>query len=153
CEEGQRRFPNDYRFAECQLWLFALKGVKPDVPKAWALRERYVKLSPPQLQEFRQKRGQMLVAFALIRAKLPDSARRVMLAARADASIDNNRELPYIESLARTMLGDKNEAFEQLTVYLAKNPQQARNLDQEVSWWTRDLRSDPRWQQLKAVTR
>jgi serine/threonine-protein kinase len=153
CEEGQRRFPNDYRFAECQLWLFALKGVEPDVPKAWALRERYVKLSPPQLQEFRQKRGQMLVAFALIRAKLPDSARRVMLAARADASIDNNRELPYIESLARTMLGDKNEAFEQLTVYLAKNPQQARNLDQEVSWWTRDLRSDPRWQQLKAVTR
>ena len=26
CDEGQRRFPNDYRFAECQIWYFGLKA-------------------------------------------------------------------------------------------------------------------------------
>jgi TolB-like protein len=47
CDVGRQRFPDYFRFTECQIWLFALKGVPPDVPKAWRLLDEYERLSPP----------------------------------------------------------------------------------------------------------
>src|SRR5262249_26460841 len=44
CEEGKRRFPDDYRFAYCQILYFSLKAAKPDVPAAWAAYDKYVSL-------------------------------------------------------------------------------------------------------------
>ncbi len=75
CAEGLRRFPGDVRFVECQIRLFALKDQKPNVDEAWRLLEQYVQLYPPHQREFRRLYGQMLVAMALARAGLPDSAR------------------------------------------------------------------------------
>ena len=46
CAEGQRRFPTDPRFVECQLWLYALKSTKPDVPREWELLKRYAGFRP-----------------------------------------------------------------------------------------------------------
>src|SRR2546425_7309789 len=37
CEKGQRRFPNDPRFVECQLVLLSTKARDPDVGEAWRL--------------------------------------------------------------------------------------------------------------------
>ena len=153
CQEGERRFPEDYRFVECRLMLYALPGVTPDVPAAWRLLERYVELSPRTTQEYWRKRGEMLVAMALARAGLADSARRVGVRARADVSIDASRGLIYFEALMLTMLGDKDGAFERLRAYVAASPQHAKNLEKDETWWTRDLRSDPRWKSLAAVTR
>ncbi|HET8625185.1 MAG TPA: serine/threonine-protein kinase [Gemmatimonadales bacterium] len=152
CDEGRRRFPDDPRFAECQLLVFSLKGQRPDVAVAWKMAEEYVRLSPPNVKEYRQHEGQMLVAMALARAGLPDSARAVALRARADAALDPTRELALWETYVRTMLGDKDEAFRLLSTYLAANPQD-RPSNTDPGWWLRDLTSDPRWKSIAGPSR
>jgi len=148
CEEGKRRFPEDPRFAECQIWLFALKDQKPDIDKAWSLLDEYLKLSPPNMRDYRRLRGQMVVAMALARAGLKDSARAVAVRSRADATMDPVRELVNFEAIVRTMLGDKDEAIRLLTVYFATNPQQQNSSDKDETWWFRDLKDDPRYVSL-----
>ncbi len=148
CDEGKRRFPEDPRFAECQLWMFALKDHKPDVPQAWKTLEEYVRLSPPQQRDFLRLRGQMLVTFALARAGLPDSARAVAVRSRPDPDQDTDRELTYFEALLRGMLGDLDEAFRLLGTYIAVNPQVRESIARDDTWWMRDLRKDRRWREL-----
>jgi serine/threonine-protein kinase len=148
CQEGLRRFPQYHRFTECQLWLFALKGVKPDVPKAWELLDQYVKLSPSGSREYAQHYGQMLVSMAIARAGLLDSARRVAEHARADPTIDPTRDLAQLEAAARLIMGDKDEALRLLSTYVAANPQVRSGMAKDESWWFRDLKSDPRWRSL-----
>jgi serine/threonine-protein kinase len=153
CGEGQRRFPADPRFAECQIWLFALKGQTPDIGKAWSLLDEYLRLSPPNLRDYRRLRGQMLVAMALARAGLADSARSVAARSRADAEMDPPRELVSFEAIVRTILGDRDEAIRLLGVYFATNPQQRSSVDRDETWWYQDLRGDPRYQALVGVSR
>ncbi len=148
CSEGRRRFPADPRFAECQIWLFALKGQTPDIPKAWSLLEEYVRLSPPNSRDFLRLRGQMLVAMALARAGLADSARSVAVRSRADATMDPPRELVSFEAIVHTILGDKDEAIRLLGRYFASNPQQRSSQDRDESWWYQSLRGDPRYEAL-----
>jgi TolB-like protein len=151
CEEGYRRFPQYYRFTECQLWIFALKGVKPDLPKAWQLLDAYVKLVPANSREFNQHFGQILVSMAIARAGMVDSARHVAERARADASIDPTRDLAQFEAAARLIMGDKEEALRLLTTYVAANPQVRAGMAKDDTWWFRDLRSDPRWRSLMGL--
>ena len=152
CEEGERRFPNNFRFYECRLMLYALPGMKPDLPTAWKAFERFVALSDTTSRVYWTKRGQMWLSMALARAGLKDSARRVAERARADQSVDPSREFAYFEALMHTMLGDKDAAFHHLGLYLQTSPNQAPNLGKDDTWWTKDLRSDPRWQALAKAT-
>jgi eukaryotic-like serine/threonine-protein kinase len=145
CDEGQRRFPNDYRFAECQIWYYGLKAAKPDIPDAWQALDRYLELSPAGLRPLNRLAGQMRIAIALARAGLPDSARRVAERSRADATVDPGRDLAQLEAIARNVLGDKDEAFKQLSVWLATNPQQVEGLEQDDSWELKEIRDDPRF--------
>jgi serine/threonine-protein kinase len=151
CKEGQRRFSNDPRFVECELILFALKGQKPDIARVWQLLDQYVQLYPPHQREFQRLYGQMAVAMALARAGLLDSARAVAERSRGDATIDPTRELAYQEVLFRTMVGDRDEAIQQLGMFLATNPQRREDVAQDQTWWIRDLRSDPRFKALVGV--
>jgi serine/threonine-protein kinase len=153
CSEGQRRFPADPRFAECQIWLYALKGQKPDIDKAWSLLDEYLRLSPPNLRDFRRLRGQMLVAMALARAGLADSARAVAQRSRADATLDPPRELVSFEAIVHTILGEKDEAIRLLGLYFATNPQQRSAADRDETWWYQDLRGDPRYQAMVGAPR
>ncbi len=148
CQEGLRRFPAEPRFVECQIWLFALKGQKPEVSKAWKLLEQNLKLYPPNEQDYRRRRGQFLVAMALVRAGLADSARAVALRARTDVTVDPAREFAYLEAILRTMLGDREEALRLLTTYLATNPEERASLAKDATWWLGDLRSDARFRKL-----
>jgi TolB-like protein/tRNA A-37 threonylcarbamoyl transferase component Bud32 len=145
CEEGQRRFPDDYRFAECQIWYFGLKAAKPDVPAAWTAFDKYVTLSPASLRPFNKLQGQMRMAVALARAGLADSARRVAERSRADGSMDPSRDLALIEAVALDILGDKDGAFKQISIWLASNPQQLSTLAQDDSWELKDVREDPKY--------
>ncbi|HEX2451037.1 MAG TPA: protein kinase [Gemmatimonadales bacterium] len=147
CDEGRSRFPDDPRFAECQVLVFSIPGVKPDVAHAWKMADEYVKLSPPALREYRKREAQMMVALALARAGLKDSARGVALRARADASLDPTRELANWEAWVRTLVGDRDEAFQLLALYLSANPQE-RATHSETTSWVRELQSDPRWKSL-----
>jgi eukaryotic-like serine/threonine-protein kinase len=148
CEEGYRRFPEYYRFTECQLWLMGLKGQKPDISKAWKLHEQYVKMAPPNQRAYFDLYGRMIVALALVRAELPDSARSLMVRSRGDATIDATHDLAFYEALVRIQLGDKDEAFRLLSTYVAANPQQRAGIAKDETWVMRDLRSDPRFATL-----
>jgi eukaryotic-like serine/threonine-protein kinase len=151
CDEGHRRFPADPRFLECQISLFALAGQKPDIGKAWQILAENVKLYPPNQREYRQRRGQLLVAMALVRAGLADSARAVALRSRADAGLDPTRDLVYIEALLRNMLGDRDEALRLVSTYLATNPQERPSIANDATWWWQGLREDPRFRALVGI--
>jgi serine/threonine-protein kinase len=153
CQEGARRFPNEPRFALCQVQVFAMPGATPDVEAAWKNVARFVELSEPSRREYWQKRASMMMALALVRAGLPDSAKRVAERARADLSVDPTLELVYIESLMLALIPDKDAAFSRLSAFLAAHPQQGKNLEKDDTWWTKELRSDPRWRSLVLSTR
>jgi TolB-like protein len=149
CQEGQRRFAEDPRFTECQIRLFALRSVPPDVPKAWELLDRYVELSPPEVRDYRRLRGELFLAMALIRANQADSAIAVMDGVRArTGDLDPTRELQYFEAIAQTMLGNEDRAFELLTTFIAVNPSQRRSFRLDNTWWLEPLRDDPRYARL-----
>jgi serine/threonine-protein kinase len=148
CEEGYRRFPDYYRFTECRISLMGMKGQKPDIPKAWELLNEFVRTTPPNLRPYHTLYGQMLVGMALVRAGLPDSARAVALRSRGNTEVDPTHDLAYYEAVLRTQLGDKDEAFKQLGIYLASNPQQRAGIAKGDTWDLRELRSDPRFATL-----
>jgi tetratricopeptide (TPR) repeat protein len=160
CEEGNHRFPKDPRFTECQIWVLFLRGQKPDIDKAWELYQQFVELTPPDARESEALRGKMMVAVVIARAattsgnaRLRDSAQAVIAQSRGDPSIDPTRDLAQWEAIAQTMLGNKDEAFRQLSTYLASNPQQRVSLGKEQLWWFKDLRGDPRWTALAGTQR
>jgi tetratricopeptide (TPR) repeat protein len=149
CREGGRRFPKDPYFTECQFELMGIPGQPVDVPKAWRVLEEDVSLWPPNARDFRRRRDELLVGFALVNAGLKDSADHVASRARtSDATIDPNRELVYIEAALRNRLGDRDEALRLLQLYLAVNPQDATSLASDPSWWWQGLHDDPRFKRL-----
>jgi hypothetical protein len=87
----------------------------------------------------------MIVAFALARAGLSDSARSVAVNSRGNATIDATNDLAFSEALVRIQLGDKDEAFRLLSTYVAANPQRRSGIANDETWVMRDLRSDPRF--------
>jgi tetratricopeptide (TPR) repeat protein len=148
CEEGRARFPKDYRFSECQLWLFEMKAIKADIPQAWEALKQYVELSPPSMRPFNQLLGQMRVAIALARAGLDDSARSLAGRSGGDPSIDSNRNLAELGSHLYMILGDNEKAVEQLSIFIAANPGQREAMLKDESWQLRELRADPRYKAL-----
>jgi len=149
CREGGRRFPKDPYFTECQFELMGIPGQRVDVPKAWHILEEDVSLWPPNARDFRRRRDQLLVAFALVNAGLKDSADRVARRSRTDdVSVDPNRELQYIEAALRNRLGDRGEALRLLELYLAVNAQDRSGLARDPSWWWQGLHDDPRFKRL-----
>jgi eukaryotic-like serine/threonine-protein kinase len=148
CDEGRRRFPESYRFVECQLWLYALEGQSLDLGQLEPLYRRYLELAPPTARAWHEHYGRMVVAIALARAGLRDSADAVARRARADTVIDETRDLANLEAIARTILGERDEAFRLLGLYLSANPQFRGGMAREKTWWFRDLRADPRYPEL-----
>lgn len=153
CREGQRRFPSDPFFTECQISLYALPGLKPDVPALWAKVEQYAKMFPANQQEYRRKRAQMLLSMALANAGLRDSARSVALHARGTPTIDPTNDLVYLEVAARNVMGDREEALRVLGRYLATNPQDRASIAHDDTWFFAGLRDDPRFKALVGTGR
>jgi hypothetical protein len=153
CEEGERRFPEYFRFTECRLWLYALKDQRPDIDGLWRYYQRYLQVNPPNAVLNRHY-GLMLVAIGLARAGMRDSSVSTALRARADSTVDQTRDLALLEAIARTLLGDRDEALRQLEVYYTANPHLRASMVQDQSWWWKDLRQDPRyWQVIGAQPR
>ena len=72
CDEGARRFPTDYRFAECRLWLLTLRDQQPP-PTAdaiWKAYDAYLAANKVDKPEFAKRKGMMLAGSRLIRAGL-----------------------------------------------------------------------------------
>jgi serine/threonine-protein kinase len=155
CDEGHDRFPLDYRFLECQIIELSLPSVTPDIPEAWHLQEQAVELTPEARRAYEHHRTLILVAEVLARAGLPDSARSVLVNARAGGDVDPNLELPFFEAHVRAVLGDHDEAVERLNAYSAGFFSGAGEgaADWANHWWWRDLRGHPGFQALVERTR
>jgi serine/threonine-protein kinase len=148
CDEGQRRFPEDVKFVECQLWLMTTKAVDPDVPRAWLLADSLVKRAPENERGYQRLNSEMLVAATLARAGLKDSARRLAARSRGSSELDPTRDLELAGAFVYTLIGDKDEALRSLKVYLAANPGRRANLADDSGWWFRSLQDDPGFRKL-----
>src|SRR2546426_351949 len=110
------------RFSECKLWLMTSDAVEPDVAEAWRLYAKLDTLTPAPSKPYEMHQAGMIVGAVLARSRLPDSARHVLVAARADARVDPKQDLLSVEAFARTLLGEQGEAIELLKRYVAANP-------------------------------
>ena len=148
CDEGQRRFPSNPRFVQCQLWLLTLRGTKTTPTAAWNLIRILKKVTPEKDWPFEAREAQMLVAAGLARAGMADSARRVLVRSRGNPQIDPSQDLIIDEAVVRVILGDTSEALNLLKQYLVANPDHRVGMANTQSWWWRDLKNDPRYKQM-----
>jgi serine/threonine-protein kinase len=150
CSEGMKRFPNDHRFAQCQLMIMTMPEAQADAESAWRLAAQWEELSPEFIREYNHHQAGMYVGGVLARLGLADSAARVLEAARADRDLDPRRDLAWTEAYMRVLLGDHDEAIELLKQYMAANPDRVHGEETEgdIYWWWRELRDDPRFQRV-----
>jgi tetratricopeptide (TPR) repeat protein len=150
CDELARRFPSDYRSQECRLWLLAARDQTP-APTAdaiWKANEAFLAADRVDKPEVAKRKGMLLAAIGLIRAKLPDSARSVINRAEGSESLDPSGDLVYLEAMARSQLGEKDKAISLLSRYYAAHPQQQRYAAKDESFWWKPLKDDPKYQAL-----
>jgi serine/threonine-protein kinase len=150
CDKGHQRFPQDSRFLECRLWLMTSGALAADPDAAWRLADQVAPGRPEPQREFTRHLMQIVVASVLGKANLADSARRVLVRARAAPDLDPARELAGYEAWVRTQLGDKDEALRLLREYLVANPRHREGFKKRVHWWWRPLQDDPRFKALIA---
>jgi hypothetical protein len=96
------------------------------------------------------------VAGVLARAHEADSARSVLLRARAGADVDPNHDLTYVEARVRTMLGDYDEAVELLRSLFGGFEAGGGGGDAATwatHWWWNDLREHPGFKRLVEASR
>ncbi len=152
CEEGSRRFPADFNFIKCQLWMLSTKATQPDVRLAWTLADSLAKVAPVGRREFEAREARMFVAMVLARAGQTDSAGHVALRARGAADVDPTQDLAYSEVYVHILRGDKDQAFAALKRYLAANPERRSSLsdttETSTPWWFRSIEDDPRFRIL-----
>lgn len=151
CAEGFRRFPEDPRFTQCQLMVNALPGSSPDIEESWRLLDQWVEVSPADRKEFNRSLGMIYMGMALVRAGLPDSARAVLVEARPGPDADPVRLLPYYEAIARSWLGDTNEAVRLMGIHLAANPTLVESYAAGDSWWLETLYREPAFRSLLGI--
>ena len=147
CQEGMRRFPRDYRFFQCQLYMMT-RLETPDVPRAWRVLSGLDSLAPAPQRELLHLRNQMLVAAIIARAGLRDSAHHVIERSRSTPQIDPEQGQLALEALVRTFLGEHDEAIRLLQRYVAANPEHSFRVGGDVSWWWWDLQRHPGFQAL-----
>jgi TolB-like protein len=133
CDEGGRRFPGNYRFAECQLWLMAVPSEDAAVDSAWAMSARLDSLAPETMRPFKQRVGRLAVAGVLSKGGMPDSAESVFAQAQGDDEIDPLQELMLYEAAIRATTGDPDGAIGVLGRYLAASPE--ASIDGGHWWW------------------
>ena len=150
CDEGAARFPEDFRFVECRLWLLTLRNQtpKPTADAIWKAERDYVEANKVDKPEFIQKRAGMIAAIALVQAGLADSARAVIARSQGNESIDPGGDLIQFEMFARAQLGEKDRALSLLGKYLASHPQQRAYASRDESWWLESLHNEPRYKAL-----
>ncbi|MEQ1856571.1 MAG: hypothetical protein ABL963_08875 [Longimicrobiales bacterium] len=145
CTEGRRRFPNDFRFVQCQLFLLTMPQAVPDIQAAWALRAALLPLVPER-PDFFDAQAQVLVGGVIGRAGLPDSANAVLIRARRTSDVDPDGELVSIEAAMRSVYGDVDGAVSVLERFVSLHPEHPP----DRHWWWSGIESNPTFQRLIA---
>lgn len=150
CDEGGRRFPDDYRFAECALWLAATPSATADPAAAWALLAQLDSMVPASLKAYKHGVGTIMVAGVLRRAGMPDSAAVVLATVDHSEVADPQRNLFVYEAGILASTGDADGALDMLRRWAASTPGSALGDGQEAHWWWQSLRARPEFQQFVA---
>lgn len=165
CAEGERRFPRDYRFVACHLWLQLTPDAQPDIREAWRLAARVDSLAPARERPFQSHLARMVVGGIIGRAAkalpqgtaskatLADSAKRVLDRALGDHGIDPTQELMGYKAIMLTQMGEYDAAIALLKTYVALNPAHSFQVGTNVHWWWTDLKNHPGFQGLMSRAR
>jgi len=148
CDEGRRRFPENYRFTECELWLAAAPNGSTDVDEAWRLLDRLEELTPPALLSQKKGLGQILVAGVLRKASLTDSAQHVLDRVDFSEQADPPRMLHEYEAAMLATTGDPDAAMDALMQWAAATPDVTLGSEGNLHWWWRTLQNRPEFQQF-----
>jgi TolB-like protein len=146
CAEGRRRFANDFRFVQCQLFLLTMPQAEPDVEAAWSLSAALAPLIPER-PEFYEAQAQLLVGGVIGRAGLPDSANAVLMRARRMSDVDPEGELQPIEAAMRSVYGDVTGAVSVLERFVSLHPEHPP----DRHWWWTNIEADPAFRRLIAA--
>jgi hypothetical protein len=121
CAEGRRRFPKEFAFPYYLLQMMPLSSPgRPRIDSAWVLLGELERTTPAAERAGSRPGWRMMVAGVIARAGLPDSARRVLAAARRAGT--GKADLDVYDAIALLVLGDQDAALERLQSYLAKHP-------------------------------
>lgn len=150
CNEGARRFPEDFRFVTCQLRLMITPGVDPDVPAAWRLLAKQDSLVPEPRRVFEHTRNLLTVGGVIARAGMVDSAKAVLnrVSPSVTPDLDPTNELVATEAYMRVLTGEKDRAVDLLSRFAAANPESLESSHGEVQWWWRGLQDNPRFRRM-----
>jgi serine/threonine-protein kinase len=148
CDEGAARFPDNWQFVECQLWLLLAPSEDPAVDRAWELKARLDSVAPENLAPVEERIGFLLVGGVLRRAGLTDSAESVFQRGRGNEEIDPLEDLVVNEARIRAATGDTKGGMDMLRRYIAANPQHDFIAGGDINWMWRNLRDEPEFQAL-----
>ena len=149
CLEGRDRFPENFRFVQCQILAMTMEAAEPDVARGWALLEEMASMMPEgEAQSERlQKIVQTFLGAVIGRAGLPDSADAVLRRARMSPDLDLSDEQVSMEAAMRSVMGDVDGSIERLERFMLANPGHFPG----EHWWWRNVATDPRFERLRAV--
>jgi TolB-like protein len=159
CDQGMRRFPQNFRFASCGIRLMTTTAVEPDIERAWNLLAQQDALLPPGRRAFEHLRGEMTVAGVIARRAAREPARAQLLRDSAHAvlnrvsqqvtpQVDFTGELATVEAYIRTISGEKEAAIALLERIRARDPAAFDRTRGEVRWYWRDLQGHPKFAEL-----
>ena len=164
CDEGHARFPRNFEFTLCGLWLMLAPDVEADIDSAWVLAARVDSLAPDGDRPLLSRMARMIVGGVIGRQALTmsngprrearlDSARRVLESAQGDRTVDPHQELPGYRAVMLAQFGDLEQAMALLRSYVAANPDHSFRVGGNVHWWWRELRSEPGFDALLSRSR
>lgn len=164
CDEGGRRFPRNYNFTLCNLWLMLERGATPDVSRAWQFASRVDSVASDAERPLLSRMSRMIVGGVIGREAMAmapgpqreahlDSARRVLERASGDRTVDPRQELPGYRAVMHAQFGDNARAIQLLTSYVATNPDHSFRVGGNVHWWWRALRDERGFNALEARRR
>jgi TolB-like protein len=149
CSEGARRFPENYRFAVCELDLMLTSASQAEPDRAWRLVARIDSLAPASEREYQVVQSTLTAAGVLARAGQADSARAVLRRTRGEIvpQIDPNNLLPFYAAHAYVLLEDHDAAIALIHELIARGADFAGD-DRTGGWRWRPLERDPRFRQV-----
>jgi tetratricopeptide (TPR) repeat protein len=158
CEEALRRFPTDWRFADCELRLMITPALPPDPERGWAIVARVDSVTPAADREWQSWRSELAMGGVLARAAklephratvLTDSARAVLRRAlgRVDPARDHEGFMLWEAAYGYVLLGDHDEAIALLRRAILAGGHGFR-ADGQMSWRWRELQGHPRFHEL-----
>ncbi len=147
CLEGRARFPDNFTFVQCQIYVQTMAEAEPDVAEVWGLYDQMTSMMPKDEQStLIQGITQTFIGGVIARAGLPDSANAVLVRARVDRDLDPLDEQVSMEAAMRSVMGDVDGALERLGRFMIGHPGHFPG----QHWWWQSLEGNPEFARLQA---